>query len=53
MDLLVRPQPANNFNPPVESKVLLQTGRKKGGRLISYQSLMTYLRKLPATIAAT
>ena len=49
MDLLVRPQPANNFEPPVESKVLLQTGQKKGIRLISYESLMAYLRKLPTT----
>jgi hypothetical protein len=52
LDLLSRPQAANGFHPPVESKVLLQTGQKKGIRLISYASLMKYLDKLPAAAAA-
>jgi hypothetical protein len=49
MDLLTRPQEANNYKPPVASRILRQTGQKKGIRLIGYQSLMNYLKSLPAT----
>jgi hypothetical protein len=49
LDLLVRPQEKNNFKPPVASRLLRQTGDKKHIRLINYQSLMRYLKSLPAT----
>jgi hypothetical protein len=45
-DQLVRPQPSNDYRPPVKSKLLKQ----KGGRLIrlvDYRSLLDYLRNLP------
>ena len=47
LDLVTRPQSANNFRPPVESKIFRQAGQKQGIRLINYESLMGYLDKLP------
>ena len=49
LDLITRAQESNGFKPPVESKIFKQTGQKKGIRLISYKSLMRYLKSLPAT----
>jgi hypothetical protein len=49
LDLLTRPQEKNDFSPPVASKILKQTGQQKGIRLVDYQSLMRYLKSLPAT----
>ena len=49
LDLLTRPQEHNGFKPPVASKIFKQVGQKKGIRLISYRSLMDWLKKLPAT----
>src|SRR5262245_12016976 len=46
MDLLVRPQEANNFRPPVKSRIL-KHGTKKGIVLVEYASLMAYLNNLP------
>ena len=39
---------ANGFRPPVRSVVLRQRGQIRGVRLISYDSLMTYLKSLPS-----
>jgi hypothetical protein len=50
MDLLTRPQPSNNFKPPVESKVLRQRSDKQGIRLVSYPSLISYLERLPVEV---
>jgi hypothetical protein len=47
LDLLTRAQPANDFRPPVRSKILKQTGQKQGIKLIDYRSLRTYLDGLP------
>jgi hypothetical protein len=47
LDLLTRPQSANNFRPPVKSKIFKQTGEKVGRRLIDYRSLRKYLDNLP------
>jgi hypothetical protein len=49
MDKLVRPQPCNNFDPPVESRILKMQGQKRGIRLISYSSLTKHLAALPDT----
>src|SRR2546430_4755678 len=48
LDLLIRPQPANDFRPPVKSKMLRMTGEKRGIVLIDYRSLRIYLDGLPA-----
>lgn len=47
LDLLTRAQPLNNFRPPVRSKLLKQTGRNSGIKLIDYRSLRIYLDGLP------
>ena len=47
LDLLTRPQEANNFRPPVKSKILKQTGQKQGIKLIDFRSLRIYLDGLP------
>jgi len=46
LDLLVRPQKANNYKPPVKSKRLFLTGSKRGIVLIDYRSLKLYLNGL-------
>ena len=43
---LILPCPANSFKPPVKSVCLRNKGQKKGVRLISYDSLLTYLNSL-------
>src|SRR5258708_8864385 len=45
-DKLVRPQPSNDFRPPVKSKLLKQQGGRLI-RLVDYRSLLDYLRSLP------
>jgi hypothetical protein len=47
LDLLIRPQPGNNFRPPVKSKTMRMTGTKRGIVLIDYRSLRIYLNDLP------
>jgi hypothetical protein len=47
LDSLVRAQPSNNYRPPVRSKILQQSGEKRGIRLIDYRSLRVYLNGLP------
>jgi hypothetical protein len=47
LDLLVRPQEMNDFNPPVKSKLMRQTGGRPKIRLINYRSLKEYLDSLP------
>jgi hypothetical protein len=47
LDLLVRPQAMNDWNPPVKSKLMRQTGGKPKIRLINYRSLKEYLESLP------
>jgi hypothetical protein len=49
IDLLVRPQPKNEFKPPVRSKIFRAEGKGKGIRLVEYASLMAYLGRLPIT----
>lgn len=44
---LILPSPANNFKPPVKSVCLRNKGQKKGVRLISYDSLLSYLECQP------
>jgi hypothetical protein len=43
---LTIPGPANDGTPPVKSVVLRKRGALRGIRLISYDSLMGYLKKL-------
>lgn len=47
LDQLTRPQNANDFRPPVKSKILKMTGQKSGVKLIDFRSLRTYLDGLP------
>jgi|SRR6516165_8825438 hypothetical protein len=47
-DILARPQPANNFKPPVPSRMFSQEGTKRARRLIHYPSLIRYLHSLPS-----
>jgi hypothetical protein len=47
LDILVRPQKLNDFNPPVRSKLLHQTSDNARIRLIEYASLKEYLHSLP------
>jgi hypothetical protein len=47
LDLLTRPQKANDFNPPVTSRLFFQTGSKQARRLVHYPSLLAYLFSLP------
>jgi hypothetical protein len=48
LDLLTRPQPANNFRPPVKSRLMRQTGTTgRIIRLIDYDSLVRHLNSLP------
>jgi hypothetical protein len=47
LDLIVRPQPGNNFDPPVKSHVLAARGNARGVRLIDVQSLLAYISSLP------
>jgi hypothetical protein len=47
LDMLTRPQKLNDFNPPVKSKLLQQTGAVRSLRLIDYHSLKQYLASLP------
>jgi hypothetical protein len=46
LDLLTRPQPKNNFQPPVKSKLVRQTGTRPI-RLVDFESLMAYLSAQP------
>jgi hypothetical protein len=47
LDQLTRPQPINDFRPPVRSKILKMTGQKSGVKLIDFRSLRVYLDGLP------
>jgi hypothetical protein len=47
LDLLTRPQPANEYKPPVKSRLFRQTGTISKVRLIDYQSLKKYLNSMP------
>jgi hypothetical protein len=40
---LILPCEANDYHPPVRSKVLRQRGQTKGARLIVYQSLLDFI----------
>jgi hypothetical protein len=48
LDKLVRPQSANEFNPPVKTKVLRARGARRGTILIDVASLLAYLNSLPS-----
>src|SRR5260370_28250343 len=46
--LLTRPQPANNFRPPVKSRLMRQTGTSgRTIRLIDFNTLVRHLNSLP------
>jgi hypothetical protein len=47
LDLLIRPQKANDFKPPVASRLFSQVGNQRPIRLINYKSLLAYLNSLP------
>jgi hypothetical protein len=47
LDLLVRPQEANKFKPPVKSKLFSPSGSQRPIRLINYKSLLAYIESLP------
>jgi hypothetical protein len=48
LDLLTRPQPANNFRPAVKSRLMRQTGASgRTIRLIDFDSLVRHLNSLP------
>jgi hypothetical protein len=47
LDKLVRPQAANDFSPPVRSKILRAKGAKRGSVLVDVASLLEYLKNLP------
>ena len=47
LDQLTRPQPINDFRPPVKSKIFKMTGQKSGVKLIDFRSLRIYLDGLP------
>jgi hypothetical protein len=47
LDKLVRPQPENNFRPPVRSRILKAKGATRGIRLIDTRSLLDHLQSLP------
>ena len=47
MDLLTRPQAANDFKPPVKSYILAMKGAARGVRLVALQSLLAHLSTLP------
>lgn len=44
---LVRPCARNNYNPPVEARVLRQKGARRGILLISRSSLLAYIAQQP------
>jgi hypothetical protein len=46
LDLICRPQEANDYKPPVRSKLLKQKGNRPI-RLIEVRSLIEYLKSLP------
>jgi hypothetical protein len=48
MDKLIRPQEANDFNPPVRTKILRARGARRGTVLIDVASLLAYLENLPS-----
>jgi hypothetical protein len=47
LDQLTRPQPFNDFRPPVKSKILKMAVSKSGIKLISFSSLKSYIDALP------
>ena len=47
LDLVSRPQKANDFRAPVKSHIFLQPGSTKGVRLIDLASLLDYINGLP------
>jgi hypothetical protein len=47
LDKLIRPQEANDFNPPVRTKILRARGARRGTVLIDVESLLSYLASLP------
>lgn len=46
---LVSPCEANDYRPPVRSVSLRRRGMQRGVRLISYESLMAFLKNQPTT----
>ena len=46
LDLVVRPQPGNNFDPPVKSHVLAARGNARGVRQVDVKSLLAYISSL-------
>jgi hypothetical protein len=52
MDILVRPQELNDYDPPVKSKLMRQTSASHRVRLIDYKSLKEYLNSLRTAASA-
>ena len=48
MQGLVLPTQSNKFNPPVRSRILRQSGKNRGVRLVEVESLLAYLKSLPS-----
>ena len=53
LDRLTRPQPCNNFKPPVVSRcVRIQGGARRGTRLILLSSLLDFISRQPGELPA-
>ena len=49
IDMVTRPQPGNNFDPPVKSHIFAAKGAARGVRLVNLESLLDYVRGLSNT----
>jgi hypothetical protein len=49
LDMVTRPQPGNNFDPPVKSHIMAAHGNSRGIRLINLVSLLAYVNGLSNT----
>jgi len=47
IDKLTRPQPENDFKPPVRSRILKARGATRGVRLVETRSLLDHIASLP------
>lgn len=53
LDRLTRPQPCNNFKPPVASRcVRIRGGARRGTRLILLSSLLGFISRQPRQLPA-
>jgi hypothetical protein len=47
LNFLTLPSKTNNWNPPVDSRVIKKDGTRRGVKLISYSSLIKFLNSQP------